>query len=133
MLPTAGETPATIIGVKGVPVELKYTHASTNKFEVAVLKLTGPLVPISIYEVVELGKYTAVLLVGAFVTSAAEPTSCAGPGETCDEGARLVTLSTFEFSNCHARLGWGSAPEYARLISNKLWHFIRDGLQQRPG
>jgi hypothetical protein len=73
VLPPAGETPATIIGVKGVPVELKYTHASTNKFEVAVLKLTGPLVPISIYEVVELGKLTAVLLVGALVTSAAEP------------------------------------------------------------
>jgi hypothetical protein len=78
--PTVGETPATIIGVKGVPVDLKYTHASTNKFEVAVLKLTGPLVPISIYEVVELGKLTAVLLVGAFVTSAAVPRSCAAPG-----------------------------------------------------
>jgi hypothetical protein len=56
------------------------------------------------------GKYTAVLLVGAFVTSAAEPWSCAGPGETCELGASEVTLSTFEFSNCHARLGWGSTP-----------------------
>jgi len=67
------------------------------------------------------------------VTSAALPWSCAGPGETWELGANPVTMSTFELSKVHARLGWGSAPEYVRLISNKLWHFIRDGLQQRPG
>ena len=57
------------------------------------------------------GKYTAVLLVGAFVISAADPWSCAGPGETCADGWSEVTLSTLLDSNVHARLGWGSAPE----------------------
>jgi hypothetical protein len=56
------------------------------------------------------------LLVGAFVTSAALPTSCAGPGETWELGVNPVTLSTFEFSNCHARLGWGSAAEDVKDI-----------------
>jgi hypothetical protein len=68
-------------------------------------------VPRFIHVLVVPGKYTAVLLVGAFVTSAALPTSCAGPGETCELGASPVTLSTLLDSNCHARLGWGSTPE----------------------
>jgi hypothetical protein len=63
-----------------------------------------------------LGKLTAVLLVGAFVTSAALPWSWAGPGETWDDGANPVTLSTLLDSNCHARAGWGSTPEYTKLI-----------------
>jgi hypothetical protein len=98
----------------------EYTQHSTNIFESDVSKLTGVDVPRFIHVLVVPGKYTAVLLVGAFVTSAADPWSCAGPGETWDDGASEVTLSTFEFSNCHARLGWGSAPEYVRLISTMM-------------
>jgi|688.fasta_scaffold123054_2 hypothetical protein len=98
----------------------EYTQHSMNIFESDVSKLTGVDVPRFIHVLVVPGKYTAVLLVGAFVTSAALPWSCAGPGETCADGLSPVTLSTFEFSNCHARLGWGSAPEYIKLISNKL-------------
>jgi hypothetical protein len=75
------------------------------------LKLVGLEVPKFIYDPETPGKLTAVLLVGAFVTSAADPWSCAGPGETCADGVNPVTLSTFELSNVHARLGWGSAPE----------------------
>jgi hypothetical protein len=90
-----------------------YIQNSTNMFEVVKSTLTG-LVPKFI--VPEFGKLTAVLLVGASVTSAAEPWSCAGPGETCADGWSELTLSTFEFSNCHARLGWGSAPENVKDI-----------------
>lgn len=86
-----------------------------NIFEVDKSKLVGPVVPKFMYPVVPL-KLTAVLLVGAFVTSAALPWSCAGPGETWELGASEVTLSTLLDSNCHARLGWGSAAEYTRLI-----------------
>ena len=53
-----------------------------NIFEVDKSKLVGPVVPKFMYGLPVDGKYTAVLLVGAFVTSAALPTSCAGPGET---------------------------------------------------
>jgi hypothetical protein len=44
-----------------------------NIFESEVSKLTGVDVPRFIHVLVVPGKYTAVLLVGAFVTSAAEP------------------------------------------------------------
>jgi hypothetical protein len=50
------------------------------------------------------------------VTSAAEPASCAGPGETWELGANPVTMSTFELSKVHARLGWGSAAEDVKDI-----------------
>jgi hypothetical protein len=56
------------------------------------------------------------LLVGAVVTSAALPWSCAGPGETCALGVSPVTLSTFEDSKDHAKLGWGSADEDVKDI-----------------
>jgi hypothetical protein len=69
------------------------------------------------YDPVVPGKYTAVLLTPAtVVTSAALPWSWAGPGETWEDGASPVTLSTLLDSNCHARLGWGSAAEFTRLI-----------------
>jgi hypothetical protein len=58
--------------------------------------IAGEEVPKFIYGFPVDGKLTAVLLVGAFVTSAALPWSCAGPGETCADGANPVTLSTFE-------------------------------------
>jgi hypothetical protein len=71
-----------------------------------------PLVP---------GKYTAVLLVGAFVTSAADPWSCAGPGWIVDDGASPVTTSTLLDSKVHAKLGWGSEPKVVSdILSNKL-------------
>jgi hypothetical protein len=76
-----------------------------NVFETEVSKVVGPVVPRVIYDPAVPGKLTAVLLVGAFVTSAAEPWSCAGPGETCADGVNPVTLSTFEDSKDHARLG----------------------------
>jgi hypothetical protein len=70
--------------------------------------IAGEEVPKFIYGFPVDGKLTAVLLVGAFVTKAADPWSCAGPGETCADGCSEVTMSTLLDSNCHARLGWGS-------------------------
>jgi hypothetical protein len=87
-----------------------------NIFESEVSKLTGVDVPRFIHVLVVPGKLTAVLLVGALVTSAELPWSCAGPGETCADGWSEVTLSTFEFSKDHARLGWGSAAEDVKDI-----------------
>jgi hypothetical protein len=63
---------------------------------VDTLTAAGEFTPKFIYGLPVDGKYTAVLLVGAFVTSAALPWSCAGPGETWELGANPVTLSTFE-------------------------------------
>jgi len=51
----------------------EYTQHSINIFESDVSKLTGVDVPRFIHVLVVPGKYTAVLLVGAFVTSAALP------------------------------------------------------------
>jgi hypothetical protein len=65
-----GPTPNT--AGKSTP-EFKYIQHSTKIFDVVKLKFVGLFVPKSIYDPAVPGKLTAVLLVGAFVTSAALP------------------------------------------------------------
>ena len=80
------------------------------------MKLIGVEVPKFIYGLPVDGKLTAVLLVGAVLVNTADPKSCAGPGETWELGANPVTMSTFELSKVHARLGWGSAADDVKDI-----------------
>jgi len=76
-------------------VDLKYTQASTNTFEVEGSAFDGKKVPAFKTFPEVPGRETAVLLVGASMTSAAEPWSCAKPGDPAPAPMPIIDVTRF--------------------------------------